>query len=339
MTVAAECEVVVVGAGPVGIFSVFACGQLGMRCQVIDALSQIGGQCTALYPEKPIYDIPGFPSIEAADLIVRLEQQAAPFAPRYHLNQQAIGLRRNGARMLVETSAGVHLAAQAVILAAGVGAFGPNRPPLEGIESLEGRSVFYWITQRERFRGKTIAIAGGGDSAIDWALALNEIAAGVTLVHRRNRFRAAPASVAKLDELVAAGRIRIKTPFQLAELHQVNGGLEAITIADLDGRTERIPAQVLLPFFGLASDLTLLKGFGVELKANQVLVDALTMETAQPGVFAVGDVAGYAGKQKLILSGFVEATTAARSAFDLAFPGQAFQFQHSTHRGAPRLVV
>lgn len=336
MTAAPESDVVIVGAGPVGLFTVFACGQLGMRCHVIDALSQVGGQCTALYPEKTIYDVPGFPSIEAGDLVARLEQQADPFAPRYHLNQQAIGLRRAGTQMLVETSAGTHLSAKAVILAAGVGAFGPNRPPLEGIEDLEGRSVFYWITQRERFRGKTIVIAGGGDSAIDWALTLCEIADHVTLVHRRDRFRAAPAALAKLKALAAAGRLQIKTPFQLAALHQSNGTLEAISIADLDGRAERIPAQILLPFFGLASDLNVLRDFGVELNASQIPVDPLTMETAQRGVFAVGDIAGYARKQKLIVTGFAEGVTAARSAFDLVFPGRAYQFQHSTDRGAPQ---
>src|SRR5471032_1586518 len=203
-----QTDVVIVGAGPVGLFTVFECGMVRLRCHVVDVLDDAGGQCTALYPEKPIYDIPGFPRVEAAELIVRLKAQAAAFHPIYHLGEQAQALEATtGGFWKVTTSKGTVVQAKAVIVAAGVGAFGPNRPPLDGIEAFEGTSVFYYVTQREKFRGKRVVIAGGGDSAVDWAISLAEIAARVSVIHRRDKFRAAPESEAQLKALVAAGKI------------------------------------------------------------------------------------------------------------------------------------
>jgi thioredoxin reductase (NADPH) len=194
-----QTDVVVVGAGPVGLFTVFECGMVRLHCHVVDVLDDVGGQCTALYPEKPIYDIPGFPKVDAAELVVRLKAQAAPFKPAYHLGEQVQSLeKQTGGFWKLTTSKGTVIQAHAVIVAAGVGAFGPNRPPLDGLSAFEGKSVFYYVTQRETFRGKRVVIAGGGDSAVDWALSLSEIAGHVSVIHRRDKFRAAPESEARL---------------------------------------------------------------------------------------------------------------------------------------------
>lgn len=331
----AQTDIAIIGAGPIGLSAIFACGHLGMRSHVIEALSDVGGQCTALYPEKPIYDIPGFPSIAAAELIARLVAQAKPFATQFHLGQQAVKLSRTGDTLSVETSDGSIIAARAVIIAAGGGAFGPNRPPLAGIEALEGTSVHYWVKDASAFTDKRIVIAGGGDSAVDWATALSEHAQSVTLIHRRERFRCAPASLQKLDELSRSGRIALKVPYQLAALEAQAGKLEAIDISHIDGQRERLEAEHLLAFFGIASNLGSLREFGVDLSGEQILVDPVTMETSERSVFAVGDVSLYPGKQKLIVTGFAEAVTAARAAYERVFPERSFHFQHSTDRGAP----
>src|SRR5581483_9880624 len=203
-----QTDVVIIGAGPVGLFTVFECGMVRLHCHVVDVLDDAGGQCTALYPEKPIYDVPGFPRIEAAELVVRLKAQAAPFRPVYHLGEQVRGLQHvSGGFWQVTTSKGTVIQAKAVIVAAGVGAFGPNRPPLAGIEAYEGKSVLYYVKQREALRGKRVVIAGGGDSAVDWALLLADIAARVMVVHRRPKFRAAPENAERLRRLAEAGKI------------------------------------------------------------------------------------------------------------------------------------
>src|SRR5437868_14040500 len=230
-----QTDVVVVGAGPVGLFSVFECGMVRLHCHVVDVLDDAGGQCTALYPEKPIYDIPGFPRIEAAELVVRLKAQAAPFRPVYHLGEQVQALEASsGGFWKVTTSKGTVLQAKAVIIAAGVGAFGPNRPPLPGIEAYESKSVFYYVTQRESFRGKRVVIAGGGGAAVDWALSLAEVAARVSVIHRRDKFRAAPESEAQLKALAKAGKIDLVVPYQLASLDGADGQLTAVNVATLD---------------------------------------------------------------------------------------------------------
>src|SRR5580693_5958992 len=208
-----RCDVAIIGAGPVGLFAVFECGMLEMRCAVFDALPAPGGQCAALYPEKPIYDIPGYPRIDAGELVERLVEQAAPFAPSYHLGEAVTGLDQTADGFVVSNAAGVRVAARAVVIAAGGGAFGPNRPPLGGIESFEGKSVFYLVRRREDFRGKRIVIAGGGDSAVDWALSLAELAARVMIVHRRDRFRAAPQSLTRLHDLAASGKVELVIPY------------------------------------------------------------------------------------------------------------------------------
>lgn len=329
-------DALIIGAGPVGLFTVFQCGMVRIRCHVVDVLDAVGGQCAALYPEKPIYDIPGFPSIMAGDLIDQLEQQATPFAPVFHLGQQVTGLTRtDDGRWLATTSQGTRINAAVVILAAGAGAFGPNRPPLEGIEPYEGRSVFYFVAKREFFRDKRVVIAGGGDSAVDWAISLSEIAARVHVVHRRPKFRCAPESSARLQALAESGTIDLVIPSQLAALHGENGNLRAVDVADLDGKIRQLEADALLPFFGLATELGPIAQWGLGMDRNTIRIDPTTAATNIEGIFAVGDVCSYPHKLKLILTGFAEASQAAHAAYPLVFPGEVLHFQHSTSGGIP----
>lgn len=328
-------DVAVIGAGPAGLFAVFECGMLDMRCHVFDALDVAGGQCAALYPEKPIYDIPGYPRIDAALLVERLAEQAAPFAPTYHLGHAVTALDAGGDGFVVTTAAGLRVAARAVIIAAGGGAFGPNRPPLPGIAAFEGTSVFYLVRRREDFRGRRIVIAGGGDSAVDWALSLAELAAHVMLVHRRARFRAAPQSLARLQQLAETGRVELVTPYQLAGLEGAAGRLAAVIVADLAGDRRRLEADCLLPFFGLATQLGPLAHWGLAFSDGRIVVDSATCATSRPGVFAIGDIATYPGKLKLILSGFAEAALAAQAIHPLVHPGEALHFEYSTTKGVP----
>jgi thioredoxin reductase (NADPH) len=330
-----ETDVAIVGAGPVGLFAVFECGMLKMRAQVFDALDLPGGQCTALYPEKPIYDVPGYPKIEALALVEKLAEQAAPFQPVYHLGATVTGLAAVKGGFRLTTAAGISVVAKAVIVAAGVGAFGPNRPPLPGIEAYEGKSVFYLVKRREDFRGKRVAIAGGGDSAVDWAISLAEVAERVMVVHRRAKFRAAPDSCARLEALAQSGRIDLVIPYQLAGLEGENGGLSRVLVADLDGKTRALEADCLLPFFGLSMNLGAIAEWGLNLDRNHIAVAPATCSTSVPGIFAIGDIATYPGKLKLILSGFAEAAQAAHAIYPLVHPGEALHFEYSTTKGVP----
>jgi len=334
-----KTDVAIIGAGPVGLFAVFECGMLKLACQVIDALDHPGGQCTALYPEKPIYDIPAYPRIDAHELVEKLTEQAKPFAPRYHLGQAVTALEALASGgFKLKTARGTEIEARAVIVAAGSGAFGPNRPPLAGIERYEGKSVFYLVGRREDFRGKRVVIAGGGDSAVDWAISLSEVAATVMVVHRRAKFRAAPGSAAKLQALADAGKIELVVPYQLQGLEGASGGkLSAVIVADLDGKTRVLEADVLLPFFGLAAELGPIAQWGMALEQHHVKVDPATCMSSVPGIFAIGDVAHYPGKLKLILSGFAEAALAAHAIFPLVHPGEALHFEYSTTSGVPKL--
>ncbi|MEX0809758.1 MAG: NAD(P)/FAD-dependent oxidoreductase [Dongiaceae bacterium] len=333
-------DVAIIGAGPVGLFAVFECGMLKMNCHVIDALEQVGGQCVALYPEKPIYDIPAWPAIDALALIEKLEEQIQPFQPTFHLDQRVEKMTPHGTpgseRWLIETSAGTRVDARAVIIAAGVGAFGPNRPPLDGLERFEGKSVFYLVKRREDFRGKRVVIAGGGDSAVDWALSLPEVAEKVYVVHRRPKFRAAPESCARLDQLVKDGKVELVVPYQLARLEGTAGGaLTHVVVATLDGEERAIEADVLLPFFGLAMNIGPIAEWGLDLENRHILVDPATSATNLPGVYAIGDIAHYRNKLKLILCGFSEAAMAAHAIRPLVHPGEAYHFEYSTTSGVP----
>ena len=328
-------DVVIVGAGPVGLFAVFECGMLKLRCHVVDTLEAIGGQCVALYPEKPIFDIPAYPEIAAATLIERLAEQAKPFHPTYHLSQQVTGLVRTGDGWAVETSAGLRIDCRAVVIAGGAGAFGPNRPPLDGLAQYENRSVFYLVKRRQDFAGRRVVIAGGGDSAVDWAVSLATVADHVMVVHRRDKFRAAPESVQRMRALAEAGRIEMVVPYQLEGLEGRDGELTGVRVATLDGEVRLLQADRLLPFFGLAMDLGPIADWGIALSHGHIAVDPASCVTSLPGVFAIGDIAAYPGKLKLILTGFAEAALAAHGAFAAARPGEALHFEYSTTKGIP----
>lgn len=331
-------DIVVIGAGPVGLFSVFECGMLKLNCHVIDALQMIGGQCAALYPEKPIYDIPAHPHITGEDLIENLKAQIAPFNPVYHLGQQVITIipeDSDGKSWLVTTSHKTHIRARSIIIAAGVGAFGPNRPPLAGIEDFEGKSVHYYVGSRESYRDKYIVIAGGGDSAVDWALSLSEVAAHVSVVHRRPKFRAAPESEARLKALAEDGTIDLVVPYQLSGLVGDKGQLTEVIVQSLEGETKALPADILLPFFGLSMNLGPIAEWGLGLENHHIAIDPATGATNRPGIYAIGDIATYPHKLKLILNGFAEGAQAAHAIRSFLYPEEVLHFEYSTTKGLP----
>jgi thioredoxin reductase (NADPH) len=328
-------DVVIIGAGPVGLFAIFECGMMKLKTHVIDTLAEVGGQCIALYPEKPIYDIPAHPKILAADLIENLKKQAEPFDPLYHLDQQVTQLEKTTLGWRVQTSKNISIDCKAIIIAAGVGAFGPNRPPLTDIEKYENKSVFYFVKNKEFFRGKKIVIAGGGDSAVDWALNLVDIAKHITVVHRRPKFRAALESVSRLYELSEKGRIDLAIPYQLDSLQGEGTALHTVGLKTLEGEGKIVEADALLAFFGLSMNLGPLAEWGLNLEKSHISVDIGTYQTSAPGIFAIGDVATYPTKQKLILTGFSEAASVAYQIRSLIYPGEVFHFQYSTTQGVP----
>jgi len=329
-----KTDIVIVGAGPSGLFSVFEAGMLKMKCHIIDTLEIIGGQCTALYPEKPIYDIPAHPKVLASELIELLEAQAEPFHPVYHLNQQVQKIdEKNDGSFVVETSKNVKIECKAIIIAGGCGAFGPNRPPLENIEKFEGNSIFYSVRNKKEFVDKKVVIAGGGDSAVDWAISLAEIAQKIYVVHRRDKFRCAPESADKMKKLEAQGKIEMVIPFQLDGLEGNNSKLSHVIVKDFDNNIKKIEADYLLPFFGLAMELGPIANWGLNLNKHHIEVDRGTMQTSIKGIYAVGDIATYPHKLKLILTGFAECASACHDIFKLAFPDQVYHFEYSTSKG------
>lgn len=330
-------DVVIIGAGPTGLFSIFECGMLQLNCHVFDALDCLGGQCSALYPEKPIYDIPSHPCITGGDLAKALIKQAEPFKATYHLEEQITKLEfQPDKTWLVESSKGTVVSAKAILIAAGVGAFGPNKPPLENIERFEKLGcVQYWVTSKESYKGKTVVIAGGGDSAVDWAIELSSIAKKVYVVHRRPKFRCAPESQARLESLCEAGAVELVVPYQLKELVGEEK-LEVVRVATLDGETKDIEADCLLPFFGLSMNLGPILDWGLHMDKQSIKVEPATMATNQPGIYAVGDVAEYPGKLKLILTGFSEAAQAAHAIRHYIYPDEVRHFAYSTTQGVPQ---
>ena len=327
-------DIVIIGAGPAGLFSIFEAGMLKMKCHIIDTLENIGGQCSALYPEKPIYDIPAHPKILASELIELLEAQANPFHPVYHLNQQVEKIIQNPDKtFLVETSKATKILCKAIIIAAGCGAFGPNRPPLENIEKYEGKSIFYSVRNKKEFTNKNVVIAGGGDSAVDWAISLSEIAKKIYLVHRRDKFRCAPDSSQKIKELVDIDKIEMVVPYQLEGLVGTNNILQKVLVKDFDNNIKELDADYLLPFFGLAMELGPILDWGLNLHKNQIEVNHSNMRTNISGIYAVGDIATYPNKLKLILTGFAECASACHDIFKLIFPEQVYHFEYSTSKG------
>lgn len=322
-------DVIIIGAGPVGLFAVFELGLLDLKAHLVDILDRPGGQCAELYPEKPIYDIPGLPIVTGHELTQRLLEQIKPFGPTFHFNQMAESLLRlPDGRWQVTTDVGTKLLAPVLVIAAGGGSFVPKRPPIPGIETYEGAGVFYAVRKMEAFRGKRIVIAGGGDSALDWTLNLQPLAASLTLVHHRDGFRAAPDSVRKMKELAEAGKIAFEIG-TIPALHGAGGRLEAVTLKTAAG--ERVlPCDAFLPFFGLTMKLGPIAHFGLNFAENLIPVDTAKFETSTPSIFAIGDINTYPGKLKLILSGFHEAALMAQAAFPYCRPGEKLRFQYTT---------
>lgn len=333
-----QTDVVIIGAGPVGLFAIFECGMLKLNCHIFDALDRVGGQCAALYPEKPIYDIPAHPEISGADLSDNLYRQALPFHPVFHLGEQVQSIEQldaDGRQWRITGNKKTVVEAKSIIIAAGVGAFGPNRPPLEGIETFEGKSIHYYVNSRESYRDKHIVIAGGGDSAVDWALSLSELAASVAVVHRRPKFRAAPESEARLKNLADKGIINLVVPFQLSGLKGANGQLSYVEVESLEGEKKELRADVLLPFFGLSMNLGPIAEWELGLSKHHIAIDPATAATNRPGVYAIGDIATYPHKLKLILTGFAEAAQAAHAIRHFLYPEEIIHFEYSTTKGVP----
>lgn len=322
-------DVLIIGAGPVGLFAVFELGLFDMRCHLIDILDRPGGQCAELYPEKPIYDIPGYPAINAQELVDKLLLQIAPFKPDFTFNRMVSALERlqdGGFRLT--TDEGEVFEAKVVVVAAGGGSFQPKRPPIPGIEAFEGASVQYSVRRMEELRGHDVVVVGGGDSALDWTLNLQPIARRVTLIHRRPEFRAAPDSVNKMHALADSGAIDLVIG-QVSGLNGDGGDLRSIQVKGPDGEVE-VACTRLLPFFGLTMKLGPVADWGLNLHENQVPVDTEKFETSVPGIFAIGDVNWYPGKLKLILSGFHEAALMAQAAKHIVSPKERIVFQYTT---------
>jgi thioredoxin reductase (NADPH) len=325
-----SAEVVIIGAGPCGLFQVFELGLLGISAQVVDSLQHPGGQCAELYPDKPIYDIPAIPVCGAQELVDRLLQQIKPFKPQLHLGHEVVAFtRRADGRFQLSTSAGTHFDAGAVVIAGGVGSFQPRRIGLEGAEGFEGGAIQYRVKNAGQLTGKRLVIFGGGDSALDWTLELLPRVAALTLVHRRAEFRAAPASVAKMHEQVSAGRMQYfeALPHSLI----VNdGALRGVNIKTRAGAAQALPADQLLVFFGLHPKLGPIAEWGLALEKKALTVDTEKFQTSMPGIFAVGDINTYPGKKKLILSGFHEAALAAFAIQHHLYPQKKQFLQYTT---------
>ncbi|MBC7767627.1 MAG: NAD(P)/FAD-dependent oxidoreductase [Phycisphaerales bacterium] len=325
-----ETDVIIVGAGPVGLFAVFELGLLDLKAHIVDVLDRPGGQCAELYPEKPIYDIPALPVVSGQGLTDALLKQIEPFHPTFHLTQMAEALERlPDGKFKLRTELGTTITAPVLVIAAGGGSFVPRKPKIDGLETYEGKSVHYAVRQMERFRDRHIVIAGGGDSALDWVLNLAPIAKSTTLIHRRDDFRAAPHSVAQMRKLVAEGKVRLEIS-ELKGLVGADGVLSAVSCHTKEKGAYEIRCDDLLAFYGLTMKLGPIAEFGLNLNENLIPVDTQKFETSEPGIFAIGDINFYPGKLKLILCGFHEGALMAQAAFKIARPGERLVFLYTT---------
>lgn len=336
MSTTHETDIIIIGAGPCGLFAVFELGLLDLKCHLVDILDVPGGQCAELYPEKPIYDIPAVPICTGQELTDRLMEQIAPFNPVFHYGQMAEALEKlDDGSWLLTTSDNVQIKAPVVVIAAGGGSFVPKRPPLDGLDEFETTGgIQYAVRQRDRLADKDLVIAGGGDSALDWTVNLADIAKSVTLVHRRDDFRAAPDTVAKMRALVDAGRVKLQIG-QLKGLQGDGGTLSHVLVQGAnDAEPVALPADVLLPFYGLTMKLGPIADFGLNLEENLIPVDTERFETSTPSIFAIGDINHYPGKLKLILSGFHEAALMSHAAHAIVHPEKKIRFQYTTSSSA-----
>ena len=325
-----KTDVLIIGAGPVGLFGVFELGLLDIKCHLVDILDKVGGQCAELYPEKPIYDIPAIPKISAQGLVDQLMEQIKPFGPTFHLSEMVESIERIGQPgFRVKTDGGKVFECRIIVIAAGGGSFQPKRPPMPGIEAYEGTSVHYAVRKMDVFRGKKILIVGGGDSALDWTLNLAPIASHLTLLHRRSEFRAAPDSVNKMTALASEGKIDFVLG-QVTGLEGANGQLTAANVKRNDGSTFHITCDAMLPFFGLTMKLGPVANWGLKLDEDLIPVNTADFETSEPGIFAIGDINTYPGKLKLILSGFHEVALMSQKAHRYVYPDKKLTFQYTT---------
>ena len=323
-----ETDCLIIGAGPVGLFSVFELGLLDIKCDIVDILDKPGGQCAELYPDKPIYDIPGIPEISGEGLVDSLLKQIKPFNPAFHLSRIVTEIKKVDDTWEVKTDAGDVFSTKVIVIAAGGGSFQPKKPPIKEIENYEGSSVFYSIRDKHKFKDKDIVIAGGGDSALDWVIDLHDSAKSLTLVHRRKEFRAVPDSVNKVHELIKAKKIN----FELGQINVLSGddgSLKSVSIKNKE-EEKNINCEVLLPFFGLTMKLGPVADWGLNLNENLIEVDTKKFETNQKGIFAIGDINTYPGKLKLILCGFHEAALMAQEAHGYIYPDKKITFQYTT---------
>ena len=325
-----ETDAVIIGAGPVGLFQVFELGLLEIKAHVIDSLPEVGGQCIELYPDKPIYDIPAIPVCTGRELVRNLLKQIEPFAPQFHLNQEVSTLEKQAdGRFLIRTSQDRYFLSKSIFVAAGVGAFQPRTLNLEGIEAFVDKQVFYRVRNPEQFVGKRMVICGGGDSALDWALHFADQAASVTLIHRRDEFKAAPQSVAKMRALCADGKMQLIIG-QITGLESSNDKLTEIVVTNIDGEVQNLALDALLLFYGLSPKLGPIADWGLDIDRKQIAVDTACFQTSMPGIYAVGDINIYPGKKKLILSGFHETALAAFAAAAYLAPEKQIQLQYTT---------
>jgi thioredoxin reductase (NADPH) len=324
-----ETDAIVIGAGPCGLFAAFELGLLDIKCHFVDILDKVGGQCSELYPEKPIYDIPALPIVTGQELTDRLMEQIKPFGAQFHLGERVDGLTKLAdGRFKLETDAGKSFVAKVVVVAAGGGSFTPKRPPLDGIEAFEGTSVFYAVRKMDAFRGRDVLIVGGGDSALDWTLNLQPIAKSMTLLHRRDEFRGAPHSVEQMRTLVREGKMKLLIG-QVTKLEGAGGELASATVKTKEGE-QTLAVNRLLPFFGLTMKLGPVADWGLNLHENLIPVDTERFETSTKGIFAIGDINHYPGKLKLILSGFHEAALMAQAVHKIIYPDKKLLFQYTT---------
>ena len=325
-----KTDVVIIGAGPVGLFAIFELGLLNLKCHLVDNLDKIGGQCAELYPEKPIFDIPSHVTISGQELVNNLIKQSKPFDPVFHLNQQAAKIEKiSNENWLITTSSNTKITSKCIAIAGGAGCFVPRKPPIKNINDFENISIFYSVQNKEMFKNTNILIAGGGDSALDWSIELSKIA-NVTLIHRRKEFRAAPDSVKKLHDLQSQGKVKFLVG-QIKTLSGSNGKLEKIGYCkDNEDNISFINTDFLLPFYGLKMDLGPIADWGLNLNENLIKVDTEKFETSVPTIFAIGDMNYYPGKLKLILSGFHEATLMAQQCFRYCNPDKKLVFRYTT---------